>query len=227
MTRRKNKDLILYLEHHEHGKVLDQLLKGHPDLRGEANGIAESLLDHVSVEAVSKQVARLVLEIDREMFWGRSGRKPWGYVEPGEAAWELLERAIEGVQNDMKRRMRAGVEPAAEMLCQGLFTMIEENLALPFVTKILGMNVSVEKVDLSSHDSIIAICRRGSHRQAIRVGTSVPPLSTVSPRLGRTPGDSRGQRVRAQPVARLRFDHESRASPPRVGRALTPRFRRA
>ncbi len=120
MTRRKSKDLILYLEHHEHRKVLDQLLKGHPDLRGEANAIAEHLLDHVSVEAVSKQVAKLVLEIDREKFWGRSGRKPWGYVEPGEAAWELLERAIEGVQNDMKRRMRAGVEPAAEMLCQGI-----------------------------------------------------------------------------------------------------------
>ncbi len=28
-----------------------------------------------------------------------------------------------------------------------------------------------------------------------------------------TPGDSRGQRVRSQPVAPLRFDHESRASP--------------
>jgi hypothetical protein len=39
-------------------------------------------------------------------------------VEPGEAAWELLEQAVESVQNDMKRRMRAGMESAAEMLCQ-------------------------------------------------------------------------------------------------------------
>ena len=44
----------------------------------------------------------------------------WGYVEPGEAAWELLERLVESVQNDMKRRMRAGMESAAEMVCQGI-----------------------------------------------------------------------------------------------------------
>jgi len=120
MTRRKDKDLIFYLEHDEHGEVLDQLLQGHPGLRGEVNAIAGVLLDHVSIGAVSKQVAKLVLEIDQEKFWGRSGRKRWGYVEPGEAAWELLEQALEGVQNDMKRRMRAGMESAAELLCQGI-----------------------------------------------------------------------------------------------------------
>jgi len=43
----------------------------------------------------------------------------------------------------------------------GLFTMIEDNLDLPFVTKVLGLNVTVEKVGLSSRDDIIVICRQG------------------------------------------------------------------
>ena len=47
----------------------------------------------------------------------------------------------------------------------GLFTMIADNLELPFVTKVLGLKVTVEKVDLSSRDDIIVICRRGSERQ--------------------------------------------------------------
>ena len=70
MTQRKGKDRISYLEHHEHAEVLGQLLKRHPGLRREANVIAEDLLDDVSVEAVSKQVAKLVLDIDSEKLWG-------------------------------------------------------------------------------------------------------------------------------------------------------------
>lgn len=49
----------------------------------------------------------------------------------------------------------------------GLFTMIEDNLALPFETSILGMTVTVAKVDLTVDDHIVAICRRDSHEQAI------------------------------------------------------------
>ena len=51
----------------------------------------------------------------------------------------------------------------------GLFTMIEDSLELPFVTKILGMEVTAEKVDLSGRDDIIVICRRGSHQQRLPV----------------------------------------------------------
>jgi hypothetical protein len=49
----------------------------------------------------------------------------------------------------------------------GLFTMIEDNLALPFETTVLGMAVSVVSVDLSDGGQIVAICSRGGMRQAI------------------------------------------------------------
>jgi len=53
--------------------------------------------------------------------------------------------------------------------CVGFLTMIGENLALPFATQILGVEVSVERVDLSAADAIVAICRRGRIRQAIPI----------------------------------------------------------
>jgi hypothetical protein len=40
----------------------------------------------------------------------------------------------------------------------GFFAMIEENLALPFVTQVLGQEVTVAKVDITGRDRIVAIC---------------------------------------------------------------------
>jgi len=51
----------------------------------------------------------------------------------------------------------------------GLFTMIEEHLALPFETTVLGTAVSVARVDVTVDDTIIAICQRDGHRQTIPV----------------------------------------------------------
>ena len=51
----------------------------------------------------------------------------------------------------------------------GLFTMIEEHLALPFETKVLGVAVTVERVDLTEAGEIVTRCRRGHERQWIPI----------------------------------------------------------
>ena len=51
----------------------------------------------------------------------------------------------------------------------GIFAMIAENLALPFVTQVLGQDVTVITVDITSRDQIVAICERGKARQAIPI----------------------------------------------------------
>jgi hypothetical protein len=62
----------------------------------------------------------------------------------------------------------------------GFFTMIEEYLVLPFRVKVLGVDVDVEKVDMTLDGQIVAICRRGKTRQKIPIldlplPTPVPP----------------------------------------------------
>jgi len=49
----------------------------------------------------------------------------------------------------------------------GFLTMLQEHLAVPFATEILGTPVRVERVDLNDADEIVAICRRGRERQMI------------------------------------------------------------
>ncbi len=50
----------------------------------------------------------------------------------------------------------------------GFAVMIEGNLAVPFETTVLGVAVTVEKVD-ETGSGIVAICVRGEHRQAIPI----------------------------------------------------------
>ena len=51
----------------------------------------------------------------------------------------------------------------------GFLVMIEESLALPFVTQVLGQEVTVGKVDITKRDQIVAICSRGKVTQAMPI----------------------------------------------------------
>jgi hypothetical protein len=49
----------------------------------------------------------------------------------------------------------------------GLFTVIEDELTVPFDTQVLGVNVTVERLTLNDNDQIVAICSREGLRQTI------------------------------------------------------------
>jgi len=51
----------------------------------------------------------------------------------------------------------------------GLYTMIEENLGLPFETTVLGVPVTVRRVDMTQRDEIVAVCHRAGVRQAVPI----------------------------------------------------------
>jgi hypothetical protein len=51
----------------------------------------------------------------------------------------------------------------------GFFCMIEEHLAIPFTTKLLGQEVSVKELDVTEADEIVAICRRGPKKLRISI----------------------------------------------------------
>ncbi len=51
--------------------------------------------------------------------------------------------------------------------CVGLFTMIDEHLALPFDVEVLGVVATVERIDMPDEARIVAVCRRGRSRQTI------------------------------------------------------------
>ncbi len=51
----------------------------------------------------------------------------------------------------------------------GWFTMIEDNLEVPFEMTVLGVQLTVERVDLNRSEQIVAICRRGHEHQSLPI----------------------------------------------------------
>jgi hypothetical protein len=50
-----------------------------------------------------------------------------------------------------------------------LYTMIEENLRLPFDADVLGVAVTVIRVEITDDDQIVAVCKRGGLRQKLPI----------------------------------------------------------
>ena len=46
-------------------------------------------------------------------------------------------------------------------------TVLDEHVAVPFDTSLLGIAVTVERIAMTDNDRIVAVCRRGRSRQTI------------------------------------------------------------
>jgi len=104
----------------ETAAVLSQLLDKHPELRAEAEELATRVIATVSIEAVAQEVYVELTSIGLDALNERAGSHSWGYVEPSEAAAELLAEAIEDRVQEMKRSVELGLLAPAEALCAGL-----------------------------------------------------------------------------------------------------------
>lgn len=117
----KKKALILdHLAPGESAAVLRRLLTAHPELAAEAEQIARSVLSEVSFESVADDVEDALRSLNLDDLNSRAGRHRWGYTEPTEAAWELLEEALEPFREDMKRQMELGLAAEALEICKGI-----------------------------------------------------------------------------------------------------------
>ncbi len=61
----------------------------------------------------------------------------------------------------------------------GFYTMMENDLRLPFETQILCVTASVEGIDITEDDQLVAVCRNGKARQ--RTPLSELPLPSPLP----------------------------------------------
>lgn len=108
------------LDSAEAAGVLRRLLAAHPELASEAEQIAVSSLQGEGFESIAEEIEQSMLALDIDDLNARAGRHEWGYVEPGEAAGEILEETIEPFIADIERRVALGLDDAALQLCQGV-----------------------------------------------------------------------------------------------------------
>lgn len=104
----------------EAAAVLNQLLSKHLELKSEAEQLATQMMSTASIEDIAEKIYLEIASIDIEALNGRAGSHSWGYVEPSEAANELLTEAVEDRVEEMKRGLELGLLAPAETLCTGI-----------------------------------------------------------------------------------------------------------
>jgi len=119
-SRTRRGKVLARLNREEGARVLRALLERHPELVADAEEIARVTVTDVEADAVAEDVQQAVLDLDIDDLGTRAGRKSWGYVEPTEAAWELLEEVVDPFLEEMKRHIDLGFEAAATGTCAGI-----------------------------------------------------------------------------------------------------------
>ena len=116
----KKKSLLESLNPGEAAVVLRRLLAAHPELDTEAEDVTKAFLREDNFEDIAEDVYDSVQVLGYDELNGRAGRHEWGYVEPGDAASEILSETVAPFLDDLKRRVDLGLEGEALEICKGL-----------------------------------------------------------------------------------------------------------
>ena len=100
--------------------LLRELLLRHPELRDEAADLAEKNLRQVKPEDVAHDVEAMIRILDLDDLNRRAGPTRWGYTDPSDAAWEILQDAIQPYLDDLRRYLEMGLEEPAVAVCSGI-----------------------------------------------------------------------------------------------------------
>lgn len=105
--------------------MLGLLLRSTPRVATDAERIARELLADTSIETVAEEVEWGLRAREADELQGRAGRQRYGYVEPTEAAWEILGEALDPYLKDVERllllRMRNAAQDTALGIVAGLY----------------------------------------------------------------------------------------------------------
>jgi hypothetical protein len=105
----------------EKAELLDRLLTVRPELREQTEALAAQRLVDEDRAAVAEDVESALRYHDIDELNGRAGYHPGtGYVDPGEAADEILDEALQPFLDDLARRAELGMTAAAAELAVGI-----------------------------------------------------------------------------------------------------------
>jgi hypothetical protein len=100
--------------------ILEVLAGRHPCFAEAIDVAAEELLRGVDIDDLAADVTDALELLQPEDVWDRSGRTRTGYVEPGDAAWELFEEALQPFRDDIVKYRKLSMLEHANLQWQGI-----------------------------------------------------------------------------------------------------------
>jgi hypothetical protein len=86
----------------------------------EIEAIAKERFSSVEMDAIAADVMMGLESLVVEDVWDRSGSKRDGYVDPGEAAWEMFEETLQPIRDEVGKYHRLSMLQEADLVCQGI-----------------------------------------------------------------------------------------------------------
>jgi hypothetical protein len=106
--------------------VLMILLRDNPDLEEPLYQIAAQILNDVDSDEIMDDVYYELDSLDVDDLYNRSGKTRYGYVEPSEEAWEMIEAAIEPFIDKMKKSQERVMPFMAKTYCAGIIKGLQK-----------------------------------------------------------------------------------------------------
>jgi hypothetical protein len=112
--------ILDHLSDEDGRQVLLALVARHPELLSEVAELVEGLLGQVAFEQVADDILEGVANLEIFDMNRFSGRQPFGYVGPAEAAAEMVQEVIGPYVDRIGRCAAIGLHEAALELCRGV-----------------------------------------------------------------------------------------------------------
>jgi len=111
--------------------ILEILADRDAGLAREIDAVAGDLLGEVDVAGVAANVMDELVSLDVDDIFDKSGARRDGYVDPGDAAFQMFEEALAPFLQDMERYRTLGLPERASACClgilQGIYDFDEES----------------------------------------------------------------------------------------------------
>ncbi len=113
-------EVIDQLSHPEALSILRALANENEGLAQRIAGIARDSLSEVDPGEVADALCAELDALEVEEVWDRAGRTRYGYVEPYEAAYDMVQEVLEPFLDDLRKSQKLGLSKAVTQLCTGL-----------------------------------------------------------------------------------------------------------
>jgi len=114
------REIIDHLSPTDALSILRTLAASDEGLAARIAGIATAHLSEVDPEEVAAELYDELDGLEVEEVWDRAGRTRHGYVEPGEAADQMIEEVLEPFLEELDKYQKIGMNTEANRMCMGL-----------------------------------------------------------------------------------------------------------
>ncbi len=100
--------------------ILRHLAENDAELAKRMQDVAMELFSSVDVDDIASQVQMELESLNVEDVWDRSGSTSQGYLDPGDASWEMFEETLEPFEEQLNKYKDLSMDTEAKLLCMGM-----------------------------------------------------------------------------------------------------------